>query len=107
MPPSTSKLRPPFSLVKTQRIAHVKESIADANGWIGQTNEAKSATVSLSASYVGFTTEEVKVICKQRGLRFEGMKEWYDDETREALIPNKELLDKFKTSIKTSDWTST
>lgn len=56
---------------------------------------------------MGFTTEEVKVICKQRGLRFEGMKEWYDDETREALIPNKELLDKFKTSIKTSDWTST
>ena len=31
----------------------------------------------------------------------------YDDETREVFIPNKEILDEFKTSTKSSEWTDT
>ncbi len=31
----------------------------------------------------------------------------FDDETSEAFIPNKEILDEFKTSTKSSEWVST
>ncbi|MBR1743275.1 MAG: AAA family ATPase [Lachnospiraceae bacterium] len=31
----------------------------------------------------------------------------YDDETQEVFIPNKEILDEFKTSTKTAEWTGT
>ena len=31
----------------------------------------------------------------------------YDDETSEVFIPNKEILDEFKTSTKTTEWTDT
>lgn len=43
------------------------------------------------AEYAGFTAEDVALICKQRGLRFEAIQEWYDG-YRLSNRPSAELL---------------
>lgn len=43
------------------------------------------------AEYVGFTAEEVEELCACRGLRFEGMREWYDG-YRLSNRPSSDLL---------------
>jgi len=43
------------------------------------------------AEYVGFTTNEVRELCENRGLRFEGMREWYDG-YRLSNRPSEDLL---------------
>ncbi|MDO4806297.1 MAG: AAA family ATPase [Coriobacteriales bacterium] len=43
------------------------------------------------AEYVGFTAAEVRALCDDRGLRFEGMREWYDG-YRLSNRPSADLL---------------
>lgn len=44
------------------------------------------------AEYVGFTADEVRDVCAQRGLRFEGMREWYDG-YRLSNKPSEDLVE--------------
>ncbi len=43
------------------------------------------------AEYMGFTEEEVRWECGKRGIRFEGLKDWYDG-YRISNLPTEELL---------------
>ena len=44
------------------------------------------------AEYAGFTEEEVRQECEKRGIRFEGLKDWYDG-YRISNLPSEELLE--------------
>ena len=44
------------------------------------------------AEYAGFTEEEVRQECEMRGIRFEGLKDWYDG-YRISNLPSEELLE--------------
>lgn len=43
------------------------------------------------AKYTGFTSEEVRRVCSQKGLRYEAMRDWYDG-YRLSNRPSEELL---------------
>jgi hypothetical protein len=45
------------------------------------------------AAFVGFTDEEVRLICDERGLRFEGMREWYDGYRLSTVVSSELVAD--------------